>query len=198
LRVSRFPYLGENLRWLCWRQDQRERARESPRNGWPARVAGWMSRPDELLHAALLLTDAVSPSSSELTSMAEAVHTDEQELAFARLAEAERANYPRLNVSRLLANSWPDTKSQLALKLGVHPSTFSRWLNGQTPDRSARRAMRDHFGLRSESDVIEEPLFLSYWPLTHGERIAWIKEHAGTLTPEQMRSVFPALAKLLS
>ena len=195
-RVSRLPHLGENLCWLCW--EDRTDGRQPQQLAWRTKVARWLGNPDDLHRAEMLLGDQVSVTSSEIARLAEATDLDEQDLGFSRLAEARRLEFPRLNLERLLKATQPSTKSELASLLGVHPSTFSRWLKGQTPDRSARRALCAHFGLRSESDIVDEPLFLSYLPLTHGERMNWVKTRVAEVSPSGLREVFPALVRLLS
>ncbi len=195
-RASRLPHLGENLCWLCW--NDRSEGRKSNPVTWGGKVAGWLGAPDDLARAESLLGDQSLATADEITKLS-AVHAiEEQDLGFSRLSDAVRDDFPRLNLQRLLESIQPKTKAQLAEELGVHPSAFSRWMRGQTPDRSARKALRDYFGLRGEIDLIEEPLFLSYLPLTHGERVNWVRARVGEVSPIQLREMFPALSKLLS
>ncbi len=196
--------LGENLRWRCWLAENLE-SQTRDRTAWsghpmrwPKRVAAWLRWTEDTRRAEQLLTGTVSPSEAEIAALADALRIDEQDLIFSRLAEANRQDFSRLNLARLLVTSDGQTKAQLAEALGIHQSTFSRWIDGQKPDRRARRALREHFGLRSELDVLDEPIFLSYWPITHTERVHWVQSQARGLHPSQMRDLFPALAKLLT
>ncbi len=101
------------------------------------------------------------------------------------------------NLRRLLADPGDQTKAQLAEELGVSPATLSRWIGGtQIPDKTARGMIANLFGLRSSEELESSPIFLSYLPVTHGERIAWLNSRLRDMSWRELRELFPALLRI--
>jgi transcriptional regulator with XRE-family HTH domain len=130
-------------------------------------------------------------------AVAQSLHRDVQELMFENWPAAEPGLILRQNIGRLLGNSGAATKGELAKRLGVSAATLSRWISGQQqPDTRARRAIASLFGLRSSEDLEHTPLFLSYMPVTHAERVAWIQSHVVDMSWRELDELFPALRRL--
>lgn len=91
----------------------------------------------------------------------------------------------------------PGAKKQIAETAEVHPSTISRWLKGQVPERSARIAIRDYFGLSLADDLIEIPLFLRLEPVTVAEKREWVRQRLQDMQTVEFSGLWPALEKML-
>lgn len=194
-----------NIRLACF-----ERSKE--RSRWPHLVARWLQGPrldapdatsfEGLLYAAeSILLEVHAPSLPHLESIASALNTDMQSLMYEdRLVERPdwvlTENLRRLLVS---SKSGEGNLTTLANHLGVNPSTISRWKRGiQAPDRATQMALIGLFHLPANTDLRLSPVFLSYSPVTHSERLAWAATQLEKLSPSELHALFPALRKVLS
>lgn len=193
--------LRRNLQLECWRTTRELAA-------WPDVIADWLSGSDKRgadewtaarRIAEAFLSEAAALSTDQVEAVSRSLHRDVQELIFDDWVSAEPGLVLRENVRRLLDNSGAPTKAELADRLEVSAATLSRWTGGQQePDLRARRAIVSLFGLRSVEELEQVPLFLSYVPVTHAERVAWVQERVGEMRWDELRELFPALLRLLS
>jgi hypothetical protein len=141
----------------------------------------------------------VELSQDQTEAAARSLHRDVQELVFEDWPASEPGLILRENVRRLLGNPGAMSKGALAELLGVSPATLSRWIGGQqVPDTRAREAIASMFGLRTGDDLERTPIFLSFLPVTHAERLAWLHDRLGDVTWDELRDLFPALHRLLA
>ena len=191
--------LRANVQFACWRQNV-------DRATWPPLLARWLTgnvaAGEGGLRAALRFAETYLLGDLDLTHqqaelVARALHRDVQELMFENWPAAEPGLILQQNIRRLLENSGVETKAGLAKTLGVSAATLSRWISGsQVPDTRARRAIASLFGLRGVDDLEQTPVFLSYSPVTHAERVAWIQSRLVDMSWVELRELFPALRRL--
>jgi transcriptional regulator with XRE-family HTH domain len=190
-----------NVRFACWELDAR-------RERWPALLAGWLgTRPgngpaagdDNMLLSEGVLSDLQSLSHDQVRAVADALSRDVQELFFEDWPQSKPGLVLHQNLRRLLADPGEQTKAQLAEELGVSPATLSRWIGGsQLPDTTARGMIANLFGLRNSEELEVNPLFLSYLPVTHGERVAWLGARLRAMSRRELHELFPALMRIFS
>ena len=181
-----------NIRYACWKASQKHEQ-------WPSLLATWLGRREEVGLATAILCDFQTPTSEQIESLAKALHIDEQDLVFTTMPTAEGVDLLSENLKRLLASTGNQTKGALAKEIGVSPATLSRWISGgQVPDTSARRRIAVFFGLRSPEELAESPIFLSYLPVSHGERLAWLNSRLQVIASHELHYLFPALLRIFS
>jgi transcriptional regulator with XRE-family HTH domain len=89
-------------------------------------------------------------------------------------------------------------KKSLASKLGIDPTTVSRWLSGAyEPQPASLSQLVSEFGLPSGTNLEEDPVFLSIEPVSLIERREWINKRINVLSSDELRELFPALRRLL-
>ena len=54
------------------------------------------------------------------------------------------------------------------------------------------------FGLRDPEELESNPIFLSYLPVTHGERVAWLSSRLRAMSWRELHELFPALMRIFS
>ena len=102
------------------------------------------------------------------------------------------------NLRLLLAGPGEQAIAQLAEELGVSPATLSRWIGStQIPDRTAPGMIANQFGLRSPEELESSPVFLSYLPVTHGERVAWLSSQLKDMSCRERHDLCRALLRIL-
>ncbi len=181
--------VGENIRFLAWRAH------------WsPLQWGAVLSKRVHSLGTARswqLLRGESQPTPEEVDAIAHAWSVDDQDLLFSRLADEVRPQFCRHNLQRMFRTAPPGAKKQIAETAEVHPSTISRWLKGQVPERSARIAIRDYFGLSLADDLIEIPLFLRLEPVTVAEKREWVRQRLQDMQTVEFSGLWPALEKML-
>jgi transcriptional regulator with XRE-family HTH domain len=191
--------LRGNVLFACWQQTV-------DRDKWPDLLVKWLKggapkqggelRTLQVIAEGFLLGDT-ELDHQQTETVAQSLHRDVQELMFENWAAAEPGLILRENLRRLIGNSGVETKGELAKLLGVSAATLSRWISGhQEPDTRARRAIVSLFGLRSDEELEQTPLFLSYTPVTHAERVAWIQSRVVQMPWHELRELFPAFRRL--
>jgi hypothetical protein len=190
-----------NIRFACWERDER-------RERWAALLAGWLGpragggpakQDDYLRLAGRVLSDLQALSHDQVNVVAAALNRDPQELFYENWPHSKPGLVLHQNLVRLLADPGEQTKTQLAKELGVSPATLSRWIGGsQLPDTTARRMIASLFGLRDPEELENSPIFLSYLPVTHGERVAWLSSRLRALSSRELQELFPALMRIFS
>jgi transcriptional regulator with XRE-family HTH domain len=180
-----------NTRYLLW-------SRQIARAEWQTWLTIRTSLPSDLLRRLVrdTLPDA-DLSSDYLRSIAEALDMDEENLRFADLPR-DRCHVLAENLRFLFQSLGHGGKKVLAGKLGIDPTTVSRWLSGSyEPQPASLRQLVSEFGLPSETDLLEDPIFLSVEPISEKERRQWLNAQINELPPEELKDLFPALRRLL-
>lgn len=181
---------AENVRFLAWRKH------------WsPIHWGDVLSKRVPPLGEARswqLMRGESPPTPDEVEAIGQAWHVDPQDLVFARLADEARPQFCLHNLQRMFKTAPSGAKRQIAEAADVHPSTISRWLRGQVPERAARIAIRDYFGLSLADDLIDAPLFLRIEPVTVAEKREWVRQRLQTMRTAEVASLWPALEKLLA
>ncbi len=181
-----------NIRYLCWQANP-------DRSTWPVLLARWLELDEHELGAAIaMLNGLCEPTPAQIDKLAMQLALDPQELIFGSLASRGDENEVlKQNVIRLLDGRGDLSQGQLADQIGVAAATVTRWRKGVAPDKHAKKELVKYFGLRSIDELETRPIFLSYLPVTHAERVAWIQEHIHRLGQQRLRELFPALMRLL-
>jgi len=182
-----------NVRFLLWNRD-------IPKVNWArwlmARVAWDEPKARQFLAGQLgddqLTTHELSDLSSEL-----GLPVDGSELRFEDLAGAQDSLLQD-NLNYLFAGLEHGKKKDLAQKLGVSPTTISRWLSGKfEPRESMLNQLVLYFGLSAETDLRRTPVFLSMEPVTQIERRAWLLRQIKGMGQRQLNELYPALRLML-
>lgn len=180
------PTVTENLRYMLWN-------REVKQEHWANQLADWArcatQRAEELLQGA-------RPEPEELEQIAQRVNVSEEELQFARLVD--EVHILGKNIRYLLDSLDRGEQKDLAENVGVSEGTISKWhQEKQKPSATNLRKLRAEFGLPSEIDLNSYPLFLSMSPIGERQQKEWLREHIERLNADTLRSLFPALERLL-
>lgn len=185
--------LSVNIRYRCW---EVERNREK----WPSMLAQWLDLArDQLSQAVDILRGERDPTPAQIELLADRLARDPQDLMFESLDSQVGADgVLKQNVIRLLDGRGEINQNQLATTLGVAPATLTRWRKGVAPDKSAKVALVKYFGLSGVEELETRPLFLSYTPVTHAERVAWLVEQIHKQNPNDLQKLFYALTRLMN
>jgi len=178
--------VGENVRYLLW-------SRPVERGRWEGTVANWAGCELERARA-LLRGEQARPG--ELAALSAASGVAEPELAYGRLVEGRDILLE--NLRHVFQDAEHGAKSQLALRIGVHPATISAWLSGrQRPRGSQLERLARELGLLDGAELETKPLFLSLDPVASQQRRAWLRERINELDDRTLAELFPALKRLL-
>ncbi len=176
-----------NLRYLLWREGvSRER--------WREQLADWMGTPDlaraeEVLAAGGLSVDEADSVGRRLRATAEDLLNSE---LFAQ------ADIVIENIGFLLGTLEHGGKKQIAEALGVDQTTISRWIGGKIrPGASRQRELEKVLGLPDGRRLDEHPFFLMDEPSSDQARRQWLQERVKHMDSADLRSLFPALQRLL-
>jgi transcriptional regulator with XRE-family HTH domain len=192
--------LRTNILYACWQ-------RTHDQGQWVGLLSSWLQPGSpktgaelqalrQILESFLLGDCEFDFQQAEL--IARSLNHDVQDLLYEDWAASKPGLILRENLKRLLGNSGSSTKNELARELQVSRATVSRWISGrQQPDRRARTAIAGWFGLHRGEDLEQLPLFLSYAPVTHAERIAWVQAQLVEASSRRLAEIFPALRRLL-
>lgn len=181
-------YQSENLRYLLWREKVR-------RFDWPVQLSSWACCD---VHRASDLLSGSAPQSSEQQQIAIRLGLQEEDLQYSRLLELDGMNILQENLKYLFASLDHGQKKHLSLQLDVHATNLSRWLAGtQQPRPTHLASLLRYFGLDPSTNLSNEPLFLSLSVLTDPERRRWLLDRVQTMSPDLLRSLFPAFERLM-
>jgi transcriptional regulator with XRE-family HTH domain len=111
---------------------------------------------------------------------------------------SEHADLLLENLRHLFGSLDHGGKKAVADSLGIDPTTISRWLNGSSkPHSRSLELLARHFGLPANTDLRIAPVFLAFEPLAATERRQWLHSRIDALTQDDLRSLYPALHRLL-
>jgi len=132
-----------------------------------------------------------------MRTLADALEVDEENLRFADLPR-DRGNVLSENLRLLFSTLGHGGKKAIALELGIDPTTISRWLSGAyEPQLASLRQLVSYFGLPPDTDIQEDPIFLSVEPISVIERRNWLHGRVNALSSNELRELFPALVRIL-
>jgi transcriptional regulator with XRE-family HTH domain len=185
--------VSQNLRYLLWREDV-ARERWAP---WLADRTGLALAWCRDLLAARIDDADVGPD--QLARLGQAFGHDDggETLRFADLV-TEGCDVLRENLRHLFGQLPHGEKKRAAGALGVDPTTISRWLSGgSAPQTPMLHLLRAQFALPEDVDLRTAPVFLTSEPLGAIAQRRWLHERLDALTSTELRSLFPALRRLL-
>lgn len=186
-------HISTNVRYLLWR-------RGVDRSEWANELAEKTGIPKDRIRSFLVGDiDDAALGADELAMIAEVVGLGDEpdNLRHAGYAFAD-ADILTENLKYLLNSLEHGKKKDLARAIGVDPTTLSRWLNGSVvPQRSNLRQLVFHFGLHHDTNLVEDPIFLSVEPVSATERRKWLHERIDKLRPDELSELYPALRRLL-
>jgi transcriptional regulator with XRE-family HTH domain len=186
-------HISINVRCLLW-------TKRVPRGEWASELVRKTGIPLARINAFLIGDiDDANLNPQEVAMFAEVVGVG---------IEADNLRYPGYafansdllteNLRYLLNTLGRGGKKGLAGEIGVDPTTLSRWLNGTfVPQTSTLRQLISHFGLPPNTNLEEDPIFLSAHPISAAERRNWLHERIEHLRSDELRDLFPALRRLL-
>jgi transcriptional regulator with XRE-family HTH domain len=181
-------YDSENVRWLLWSSGVQ-------RQQWPQVLAGWVKCD---VHRARILLQGSVLEEAELHDISLIAGLTPNDLISARLVQEHEQRILLENLRYLLGSIAHGQKRVLAEQFMVHPSTITRWGTGeQRPTREHLAALCRYFDLPYGTDLVNDPIFLSSLPITDEERRSWLKERIGDIDTTTLRTVFPAMWRLL-
>ena len=185
-----------NLAVACWRKNP------DPEQ-WPGFVASWTGeKPKEASVSVYptaegLLLGELKPTADLLDRIAECIGCSADDLLYADASQAYVSSARIHNIRRLIGG-WHGTQKELARALGVSQTTVTRWkLGQQEPDSAALRSISQLFQLGGVSELDSPRQFLSFRPVTHAERLSWLRRRIESLGAEESRELFPAFERLL-
>jgi transcriptional regulator with XRE-family HTH domain len=181
-------FVPENLRFLLWQQ-------KTKREKWVVLLAEHLrcseDRAWKLLHSG-------RSTAPELDRAADYFEISQEELMFSRLIERKNLKVFDENLRFLLSELPKGQKGELAKAVGVHATTVSRWAAGiNTPERDHLKKILSYFGLKPDTDLEKEPLFLSMDPVSDRSRREWLQRQIEKIDSNELSDLFPALKKLM-
>lgn len=186
-------HISMNVRCLLWRKGV-------PRSGWLAELARRTGLPRARINSFLNGdTDDAALEQHEVAMLAEIVGLGEEADHLRHAGYAlDDCDVLSENLRYLLNSLGRGGKKALAGDLGVDPTTLSRWLNGSfVPQTSTLRQLVSNFGLPPNTDLEEDPIFLSAEPISATERRSWLHGRIEDLQADELRALYPALRRLL-
>jgi transcriptional regulator with XRE-family HTH domain len=180
-----------NVRFMLW-------SRKIARTEWEAWLTMRADIPHDTSKRLVLgtLPDA-EISSRQMRALAEALGLDEENLRFANLPR-DQGRVLAENLQFLFSTLERGGKKSLASKMGIDPTTVSRWLSGAyEPQPASLSQLVSEFGLPSGTDLLQDPIFLSAEPVSAVERRQWLSKRINALSSDELRDLFPALRRLL-
>jgi transcriptional regulator with XRE-family HTH domain len=188
-RRSSEDKFSDNLRYLLWR-------RGIDRERWALEVVSWLDCSPA--RAADLLTGA-TPSQRDVDELSRRLGVTPEELRFTTYLDDLGGDLLIENLRYLADGIEHGVKKKIAEELGVHATSLSRWLAGtHRPDKRYRSMLASHFGLQSELELTNAPLFLSLLPVSENDRKRWLRSAVDELDHRRLNELFPALHRLLS
>jgi transcriptional regulator with XRE-family HTH domain len=182
--------LSQNVRFLLWRRDVRP-------DKWQEHLRGLLPAvwSDADLRAAL---NGGRLNYARIADLVAALGVAEQDLVYGDLLRDSGTDVLVQNLRYLVGALERGGKKELASYLGIDPSTVSRWLsNASRPPAATLRELAAFFRLGADVDLATTPLFLSPVPASIAEMRRWLHERLETLTPDEVREMFPALRRML-
>lgn len=179
--------INRNLRYLLWREGV-------DRRNWSAQLAEWLCCSEQ---RARVVMEAGSLIEEEIKRISEVLNIEGDELLFRDFLEEAHVDVLRENLRYLIRSPIIVSQKELAFSVGVHPTKVSRWLKDQRPEDGTLTRLAYLFGLRPDTDLKRDPIFLSSGPIGEMERKAWLKKRIDEMNSRKLNELFPALKLLL-
>ena len=120
-----------------------------------------------------------------------------EELGAAPLFEQYGGSVLKLNLEFLMSTLPHGWKRRLAHRLDIKQETISRWITkGVPPEKKNIKGIIQFFGLPDNTNLYEDPLFLSMSPLGVFAQKAWLIQQIERIAASDFGRVFPALEKI--
>ncbi|MDA7618291.1 hypothetical protein N8703_03230 [Verrucomicrobia bacterium] len=120
-----------------------------------------------------------------------------EELGAAPLFEQDGESVLKLNLEFLMSTLPHGWKRRLAHRLDIKQETISRWTtNGVPPEKKNIQGIIKFFGLPDDTNLREDPMFLSMSPLGVFAQKLWLQQRIEQTSGSEFGRVFPALEKI--
>ena len=181
--------LARNIRYLLWKEG-------AGRKDWQSKLAEWLGcslqRAEELLEGN---GKALTPK--EKKTLEKATGLAPEELS-GGLLDKHGEDILVENIRHLINGLPHGKKKEFAAKLGVDVTTVSRWIGGaQRPTKSKLGRIAQYFSTPPGTNLAIDPIFLSMEPINESQMRKRIHESIDRLDAETLRTIYPALARLL-
>lgn len=183
--MSKITISSYNLRYLLWKEEKTDRTK-------------WVDRLMNVLNCSrtrakqLLLNDPPEPE--EQKKLAKKFGRLEDDFVTSLFFD-DKVDILSENLSYLFESI---EQKQLAQDIGVSKDAVSKWKNAkQGTTKKNLVALRQYFRLPSETNLKNDPIFLSWTPIDDRRRREWINKQIEEIDSDDLRDLFPAFEKLL-
>jgi transcriptional regulator with XRE-family HTH domain len=181
--------LKRNIRYLLWKEG-------SDRKGWPSKLAKWLG--SSLQRAEDLLEGEGGDLTPKEKKALEKVTGFAPEDLSGDLLDKQSEDILAENIRHLINGLPHGKKKEFAANLGVDVTTVSRWIAGaQRPTKTKLGRIARYFSTPSGTDLAVDPVFLSMEPVNESQMKDRLHESIDRLDAETLRTIYPALARLL-
>lgn len=158
-------------------------------------LGGWIGSGP--IRAAQVL-DGAPLTAEELSRAADVCRITEEELAYSDLLETAERSVLVENIDYLFGTLVHGQLGQFAADIDVNRATVSNWRAGrQRPHQEHLLLIKRYFGLPDETNLEEDPVFLSVAPVGEVAMRRWLRERVEQISRKELQLMFPALQKLL-
>jgi transcriptional regulator with XRE-family HTH domain len=186
--------VSRNVRFMLW-------LRELPRIDWIKWVSDRTGLSLATCRELLMDTtadDALKPAELRALSRAFDLADDGSDLRYSDFLGDSGRSVLAENLKYLFNSLEHGGKKQLARSFGVDPTTVSRWLAGTSePQGPGMRQIVSHFGLPPDTDLRQDPVFLSLEPISFVEKRDWVRDRVDNLSQKELQQLYPALRRML-
>ncbi len=176
-----------NIRYFLWSEG-------IPKDIWVERLGRWLETRDSSRVRELLRKGGLS--GAEADKLSAVLHVSTEDLMYGRAYES--VDVLEYNLEHLFGSLGHGGKKQIADEMKVDQTTISRWLSGQYPPKPANQlALAKVLGIPPDKPLASYPHFLSEEPASDQARRQWLHEQIDAADTDELRSLFPALRRLL-
>ena len=194
-------YLAENLKVLIWKSKS-DLSQRSYNEHIDVIASRCQMTPE---HLRSILRDNESATNRDLTAlrMIFADYSDklialEYDFLFSDLVDSSKDEILSKNLQYLLSTLEHGENSEFVEKIGVNPSSLTRWKKGKTkPDKYAQTQIARYFGFRDPEDLKKQLLFLDLEPVSTQQKKKQCMKLIDEMEKEEFEKLYYALSKLL-
>lgn len=176
-----------NLRYSLWREN-------AAKDAWVERLANWLETSDLSRSRTLLRRGGLT--ASEADRLSAVLQVTSEDLLFGRPFEG--VDVLEHNLKHVFESLGHGSKKWIAEALGIDQTNISKWLSGRSrPSSGHQAALAKVLGIAPDQPLDSYPHFLSDEPASDQARRQWLHERLDEADAEELRSLFPALRRLL-
>lgn len=193
--MSRKGYTARNLSYLLWRLPRLRR------DQWVAHLASWAGCTE--VRAAALLRGAVLQEKEQKLIAKNAGCTEEQlqtEGFWEEMANEDEVNILQENLRLLTDKRMGKKLIDIAKESGLKRVSLSRWKSGkhEPKDEGSLARLVLYFGLRPDTNLKADPIFLEIDPVGTLMRKEWMHKQIEHIDNQTLNEFFPAFQRLLT